>query len=1216
MDKQILSKESKLIVICESIIEAGWLAAIVATPLLFTIYTNRNFEDIKTSILATIAIVMLLAWVVKLADGGQAWSTNLSAGKQQNDTEWKTVFWATPIVGPALLFVLAMILSSWLSVIPYDSWFGAYTRTQGTYPFLATIIIISLMITHMYDYAQFKRIQQAFLLTSIPIALYALIQYWQLDPVQMPLIEGRISGNLSNPIFLATYFLFAFFITAERVYTLLRRLTHKSHKQHRLSTVIALLLYSSLALLQIGILLITNSRGPLLGLLSGLLMFGLLLCVIQGGRRGRVLLVTWVCLMLGVMITWGIINASPLYSHVRALPYVGELIERPRFTDRTRLSIWQGMADLYLEPVATSYHTLEPEHTPTDRLRMIRPLIGYGPQTIGPLYYQVYPNELSKFEPRSLIPDKAHNVSWDIIVTLGLFGYSAYILLYISLFYWTLHWLALVDTKSDTIWFMSLIGTLMVVSTIAARLILDTWALTGITIPFSLLGGMGLYLLYVGVINKPKVSVSQTTRASGDEHGQGSFLVILCSLLTANLVETSFGIPVTTTQLYFWLVVGLVFVLGQRWVGQSSIEYTAVQTEPISSWFHPHWSMSTMVQGFIFLLLAFVYTHNQRNARDGFMVWKQTWLENDTLFWLLVLTWIASITIIYLEQILEQQNSGSHPPQTRVQALAQWIRTYAINALIVGGIWMAYSLTQATWLTIKEGMSVYELRLQQANLFDLLSWVVVGWLIFAGLFYALGKMLFPTVSHDTSPKPLFHQWASLIIMLFLGSLAGIFIISPRHIAPLKADVFYNGTRGATTDEQTIAHFQEAIRRNQHNLHYQYTFAQFLMGMVDQAASDLSTSIQLESLYHPQQTMLDTLLAMSPEQWRQLSSGELLAHADTLLQGVIDMNPLHFESHVLLARNQQKRAEWVEKLGGDKEQVQHLLADSLARYEQLIRYAPTITRLWHEKAIILEKLQRVDEAEMAYLHSLDLDPLQWQTYQRLAHFYENQEAHQKWSVILQDALNARVVYRDADIPDSLRDTIASVIDENLVLALSTIGDIEGAIHAALRHQERHPEELLPMRNLIRLYTQSQQYDQVILLAEERLTTLSGQEQSAAVIEERVAFLKHAFIAYQGLGQQGKMIETLEEIRTLTPKDTQVLKNLYNLYRDQAQIQNMVDTLQALIIEEPTNYTYPFALAQLVWQDGQTQLAQQIAQHALTLAPEAQKSGIQQFIGSIQ
>ena len=54
---------SKLSRYCEGLIEAAWLAAVIVIPLFFNVVSSRIFEPDKISILRTLALVILAAWI-------------------------------------------------------------------------------------------------------------------------------------------------------------------------------------------------------------------------------------------------------------------------------------------------------------------------------------------------------------------------------------------------------------------------------------------------------------------------------------------------------------------------------------------------------------------------------------------------------------------------------------------------------------------------------------------------------------------------------------------------------------------------------------------------------------------------------------------------------------------------------------------------------------------------------------------------------------------------------------------------------------------------------------------------------------------------------------------------------------------------------------------------------------------------------------------------
>src|SRR5690349_8302227 len=145
--------KTKLDAWLNGIIEAGWLAALVLAPLFFNVFSSRVFEPDKISLVRSIALVMLLAWLVKLASGGQPWlpafaaatpsSTDVSTTEAPPRNVWQKIA-GVPLLIPILLMVFAYTISTIFGVARFVSWWGSYQRLQGTYTFFSYVIIALL----------------------------------------------------------------------------------------------------------------------------------------------------------------------------------------------------------------------------------------------------------------------------------------------------------------------------------------------------------------------------------------------------------------------------------------------------------------------------------------------------------------------------------------------------------------------------------------------------------------------------------------------------------------------------------------------------------------------------------------------------------------------------------------------------------------------------------------------------------------------------------------------------------------------------------------------------------------------------------------------------------------------------------------------------------------------------------------------------------------
>ncbi|MDW8072225.1 MAG: hypothetical protein RMK79_12250, partial [Anaerolineae bacterium] len=177
---------TRLGILCDRVIEAGWLAAVVLVPLWFNIYSARTFEPDKITLMRSIAIVMALAWLIKVAEHGigQIRPTQPSAEVDTpSSLPWGQRLLRVPLLVPLLLVILAYLVSTALSISPTVALWGSYQRLQGTYTAFSYIVIFALVASHLRTRAQLDRLMTTIILTSLPVGLYGIIQRYGLDPL-------------------------------------------------------------------------------------------------------------------------------------------------------------------------------------------------------------------------------------------------------------------------------------------------------------------------------------------------------------------------------------------------------------------------------------------------------------------------------------------------------------------------------------------------------------------------------------------------------------------------------------------------------------------------------------------------------------------------------------------------------------------------------------------------------------------------------------------------------------------------------------------------------------------------------------------------------------------------------------------------------------------------------------------------------------------------
>jgi cyclophilin family peptidyl-prolyl cis-trans isomerase/Flp pilus assembly protein TadD len=320
--------------------------------------------------------------------------------------------------------------------------------------------------------------------------------------------------------------------------------------------------YSVILIAQLICIFYTQSRGPLLGLLSGIFFYFAFLGLIK--RR------VWIPWLLTAFAIIGIIFLvmfntveSPLMESLREVPYVGRLgkvLQTEEGTGRVRVLIWEGAVDLIGWHPPLEYPG---EDGGPDPFNIIRPIIGYGPESMYVAYNRFYPPELAHFEKRNASPDRSHNETFDALVTTGWFGLAAYLLLFTSALYYGLKWLGLIRESWKKLAFIGL--------WIAGGILgmLGTWAwrgpaYIGVGIPIGAMLGLAVYAF----ISLLMATFRPEDRIASDGRYQ-LWILALMSAVVAHFVEIQFGIAIAATRTYFWVFAATMVVIGSRLASQT-----------------------------------------------------------------------------------------------------------------------------------------------------------------------------------------------------------------------------------------------------------------------------------------------------------------------------------------------------------------------------------------------------------------------------------------------------------------------------------------------------------------------------------------------------------------------------------------------------------------------------------------------------------------------
>jgi tetratricopeptide (TPR) repeat protein len=257
----------------------------------------------------------------------------------------------------------------------------------------------------------------------------------------------------------------------------------------------------------------------------------------------------------------------------------------------------------------------------SDKLNSLRPLIGYGPESMYVAYNPFYPSDLAHYERRNASPDRSHNETFDALVITGMIGLAAYMVLFGSIFYFGLKWLGWIEDDRQKRAFLALFLLMGVLAAIAA-LVVGGPKWFGVGLPFGFTVGLVLYAilyalfrdrvelsafaLFWGVITLLAVAIVVLTKgglllivavlafmlligalfyalgraafvsvqALAVQTGTGTQILILSLLVAiiAHFVEIHFGIAIAATRTYFWLFSALLVLVGKHMLEQRTEE--------------------------------------------------------------------------------------------------------------------------------------------------------------------------------------------------------------------------------------------------------------------------------------------------------------------------------------------------------------------------------------------------------------------------------------------------------------------------------------------------------------------------------------------------------------------------------------------------------------------------------------------------------------------
>ncbi len=662
---------TKLSRYAEGVIEACWLAAVVMAPLFFNKYSSRIFEPDKATLVRTLALIMLLAWGVKVLAQFEG-----NSHKNRQAFSLRDIG-QIPLIVPVILLAVTYIIATIFSVTPRISLWGSYQRLQGMYTTLAYLVILAVIIGNLRTKSQVERLLTTIVLISLPVSLYGILQKYGIDPIPWGGdVTRRVSSHMGNPIFVAAYLIMVFPLTIGRIVDAFKRiLTEDENLSNQTARATV---YIFIAALQIIAIFFTQSRGPWLGIFVGGFFLFVLLSLFWQKRWLTFTLIGIAISAASFLVVLNIPNGpfEDLHS-IDSFRRLGQLLNTQSRTARVRSLIWGGSFEM-----VTPHDPIEFPDGTVDTFNTIRPLVGYGPESMHMAYNPFYPPELAYVEKRNASPDRSHNETWDSMVFAGLLGLIAYLSVFTSVFYYGLKWLGLIDSNRKKWLFFSIYFGSGIICTI----IFAQWqgiAFAGLGLPFGLILGLIVYLTIVALFRK---TIPESKKYS---EARSLTLIVLLAAVVSHFAEINFGISIVSTRTYFFIYAALIVVVGQLLpqAGEYLLVDVDTSSKPMSSSRHrkkgrsrqkqaetAFFSKPIVISGIIgaLLLIPMVYEYTSNlwgMTSSSKILWTSlTQVKEDVISYgvlaLVLTTWLASGVIFTSEN-------------TAIKSAKQWWQTFA-----------------------------------------------------------------------------------------------------------------------------------------------------------------------------------------------------------------------------------------------------------------------------------------------------------------------------------------------------------------------------------------------------------------------------------------------------------------------------------------------------------------------------------------------------------
>ncbi len=303
--------------------------------------------------------------------------------------------WVTRCI---LLFMGAMLIADIFSANPYKSFWSNFERMEG-YVLLAHLLLYYLVASSVLNTKEWwHRYFNVSIAVSVITSIYGLLQIGG----KLVINQGgdRVDATFGNASYFAIYLVFHIFLC-------LYLFTTSSKPWQKW-------LYSLAAILNSIVLYYTATRGAILGLIGGLVLFGLIVGFRE--RQNKKLKKVAVSALVAIFLLVGGFLA------IKNTNFVKNSLVLSRFSSIGLAEI-KGQGRYYVWPMAIKGFIQSPKTV----------LVGWGQESFNFVFNKYYDPRMYGQEQWF---DRTHDIFLDWLIAGGLIGFLAYFSIYLALLYY------------------------------------------------------------------------------------------------------------------------------------------------------------------------------------------------------------------------------------------------------------------------------------------------------------------------------------------------------------------------------------------------------------------------------------------------------------------------------------------------------------------------------------------------------------------------------------------------------------------------------------------------------------------------------------------------------------------------------------------------------------------------------------------------------------